>query len=86
VESAGTVQTLRDRKLIARAARLGPQREMFWHTTQLFLETYNLVDIEHLREEGQIEKLLASVDGSTALSGQEFDGPVEAVPEANDLV
>jgi segregation and condensation protein B len=88
VENAGTVQTLRDRKLIARAARLGPQREMFWHTTQLFLETYNLVSIEQLREEGQLEKLLASVDGTTAeeLSEEEFDVPVEAEPEANDLV
>jgi len=36
IESAGTIQTLRNRKLIARSARLGPRRERSWRTTGQF--------------------------------------------------
>jgi segregation and condensation protein B len=42
IESAGTVQTLRNRRLIARSARLGPRRERIWRTIPLFLETFAL--------------------------------------------
>jgi chromosome segregation and condensation protein ScpB len=36
------VQTLRNRKLIARSARLGPLREKIWRTTPPFLDTFGL--------------------------------------------
>ena len=86
MESAGTVQTLRDRKLIARAARLGSQRNLIWHTTQLFLDTFHLASIDEFREPGRFEKLLASADSTAEeLTDEELDLPAEAVIEANDL-
>jgi len=62
IESAGTVQTLRNRKLIARAARLGPRREKYWRTTPLFLETFHLTSLDQLRqEEGRLEQTFPKV-------------------------
>jgi integrase len=37
-----SLETLRNRKLIARTARLGPRRERIWRTTQLFLDNFGL--------------------------------------------
>jgi segregation and condensation protein B len=61
IESAGTVQTLRNRKLIARTAHLGPRREKYWRTTQLFLETFNLTSPDELREAGRLEEVFPTV-------------------------
>jgi segregation and condensation protein B len=61
IESAGTVQTLRNRKLIARSARLGPRRERTWRTTPLFLETFGLASLDELYKEGRMEEVFASV-------------------------
>ena len=61
IESAGTVQTLRNRKLIARSARLGPRRERIWRTTQLFLDTFGLGSLDELYKEGRMEEVFASV-------------------------
>jgi segregation and condensation protein B len=61
IESAGTVQTLRNRKLIARSARLGPRRERIWRTTPLFLETFGLASLDELYKEGRMEEVFASV-------------------------
>jgi segregation and condensation protein B len=61
IESTGTVQTLWNRKLIARTARLGPRREKFWRTTQLFLDTFGLASLDELYKEGRMEQVFASV-------------------------
>ena len=61
IESAGTIQTLRNRKLIARAARLGPRRERIWRTTPLFLATFGLASLDELYKEGRMEEAFASV-------------------------
>lgn len=61
IESAGTIQTLRNRKLIARSARLGPRRERIWRTTPLFLETFALASLDELYKEGRMEEVFASV-------------------------
>jgi segregation and condensation protein B len=61
IASAGTVQTLRNRKLIARTARLGPRREKIWRTTQLFLDTFGLASLDELYKEGRMEQVFASV-------------------------
>ena len=61
IESAGTVQTLRNRKLIARTAHLGPRREKIWRTTQLFLYTFGLASLDELYKEGRMEQVFASV-------------------------
>jgi segregation and condensation protein B len=61
IESAGTVQTLWNRKLIARTARLGPRREKIWRTTQLFLDTFGLASLDELYKEGRMEQVFASV-------------------------
>jgi segregation and condensation protein B len=60
-ESAGTIQTLRSRKLIARAARLGPRRERFWHTTPIFLETFGLASLDELYKDGRMDEVFPSV-------------------------
>ena len=61
IESAGTIQTLRNRKLIVRAARLGPRRERIWRTTQLFLDIFGLASLNELYKEGRMEEVFASV-------------------------
>jgi hypothetical protein len=64
IESEGTVQTLRQRGLIARAARLGPRRERYWRTTPLFLEIFELSSLDELRsEEGRLERTFPKVFG-----------------------
>jgi segregation and condensation protein B len=61
VESAGTVQTLSHRKLIARAARRGPRREKYWRTTPLFLETFGLSSLDELFQDGRMEEVFPTV-------------------------
>ena len=61
IESAGTVQTLRNRRLIARSPRLGPRRERIWRTTQLFLDTFGLASLDELYKGGRMEEVFASV-------------------------
>jgi segregation and condensation protein B len=61
IESASAIQTLRNRKLIARSARLGPRRERIWRTTGLFLETFGLASLDELYKEGRMEEVFASV-------------------------
>jgi segregation and condensation protein B len=61
IESAGTVQTLRNRKLIARSPRLGLRRERIWRTTQLFLDIFGLASLNELYKEGRMEEVFASV-------------------------
>ena len=61
IESAGTIQTLRNRKLIARSAHLGPRRERIWRTTPQFLETFGLASLDELYKEGRMEEVFASV-------------------------
>lgn len=61
VESVGTLQTLRNRKLVARTAQLGPHREKYWRTTPLFLETFNLTSLNDLYQEGRLEEVFPSV-------------------------
>jgi segregation and condensation protein B len=64
IASEGTVQTLAHRRLIARAARLGPRRERYWRTTPLFLETFELASLDELRtEEGRLERTFPEVFG-----------------------
>ena len=70
IESAGTVQTLRNRKLIARSPRLGPRRERIWRTTQLFLDTFGLASLDELYKEGRMEEVFASVYSGEAGAGE----------------
>ena len=76
VESAGTVQTLRHRKLIASSARLGPRREKIWRTTQLFLDTFGLSSPDELYKEGRMEEVFASVysEELAGTAGAEHEG------------
>jgi segregation and condensation protein B len=71
IESAGTIQTLRNRRLIARSSKLGARRERIWRTTQEFLETFGLASLDDLYKEGRMEEVFASVYGAEA--GAEFD-------------
>ena len=64
VESAGTVETLLNRRLIARSARLGPRRERIWRTTQAFLDTFGLASLDELHTEGRMEEVFATVYGT----------------------
>jgi segregation and condensation protein B len=92
VESAGTVQTLRNRKLIARAAHLGPRREKFWRTTPLFLETFGLASLEELYQEGRMEQVFpalysaepSAADAIDPADEEETDGSVRVGDEDQD--
>jgi len=61
IESTATLQTLRDRKLIARTAQLGPHREKYWRTTPLFLETFGVSSLDDLYKDGALEKAFPSM-------------------------
>ena len=52
---------MRDRKLVARTAQLGPHREKYWRTTPLFLETFGVSSLEDLYKEGALEKAFPSM-------------------------
>ena len=65
IESAGTVQTLRNRKLIARSPRLGLRRERIWRTTQLFLDIFGLASLNELYKEGRMEEVFTSLYSGT---------------------
>jgi segregation and condensation protein B len=85
IESAGTVQTLRNRKLIARAARLGPRREKYWRTTPLFLETFHLTSLDQLRQEdGRLEKTFPEVFAAGELLEPEEGEQANRPPPAAD--
>ena len=87
VESTATLQTLRDRKLVARTAQLGPHREKYWRTTPLFLETFGLSSLDDLYKEGAFEKAFPSMyvgveadddDGDQAADGEPQPSPSSA--------
>jgi segregation and condensation protein B len=87
VESTATLQTLRDRKLVARTAQLGPHREKYWRTTPLFLETFGLSSLDDLYKEGALEKTFPSMyvgveadddDGDQAADGESQPSPASA--------
>ena len=61
IESAGTIQTLCKRKLIAREARLGSRHEKRWRTTQLFLDFFGLASPDELYKEECMEEVFVSV-------------------------
>ena len=75
VESAGTLQTLRTRKLIARTAHRGPHREKYWRTTPLFLETFKLNSLDELYQDGALQKLFPSVYSSVMDDDEELEQP-----------
>ena len=87
VESTATLQTLRDRKLVARTAQLGPHREKYWRTTPLFLDTFGLSSLDDLYKEGALEKTFPSMyvgveadddDGDQAADGEPQPSPASA--------
>jgi segregation and condensation protein B len=57
-DCTATIQTLRNRKLVARTAELGPRRQKRWRTTPHFLEVFGLSSIEEFYKEGTKERLL----------------------------
>jgi segregation and condensation protein B len=63
-ESAGTLETLRDRRLIARTAQRGPHREKYWRTTPLFLEAYKLNSLDDLYQAGALREIFPAVYSS----------------------
>jgi hypothetical protein len=75
--------TLRDRKLIARAAHLGSRREKLWRTTPLFLETFSLASLDELYQEGRKEEIFAPVFGEEL--GDKEDGDEYADQPQEDL-
>jgi chromosome segregation and condensation protein ScpB len=61
VVASRTVQTLRNRKLVIRTAKLGTRREKHWRTTQFFLDAFKLKNLEELLLEGVKERVFPSV-------------------------
>jgi len=82
IESAGTVQTLHNRKLIARSARLGPRRERIWRTTQFFLDSFGLASLDELYKEGRMEKVFATVYSGETGSDKGSDLSDNVLPES----
>jgi segregation and condensation protein B len=85
IESAGTVQTLRKRKLIAREARLGPRREKIWRTTQYFLDSFGLASPDELYKEGRMEEVFASVYSGQMGGDQGADPSDNVLPEPAEM-
>jgi segregation and condensation protein B len=78
IESAGTLQTLRNRKLVARTAQLGPRREKYWRTTPLFLETFGLNSLEDLYQEGGLENAFPSLYSGVIDEDDEVEQPEDS--------
>jgi segregation and condensation protein B len=84
IESAGIIQTLRNRKLIARSAHLGPRRERIWRTTPQFLETFGLATLDELFKEGRMEEVFASVYSAEVGGEQRAALPEDADTEMSE--
>jgi segregation and condensation protein B len=78
IKSERTVLTLRNRKLIAGSARWGPRRENIWRTTQLFLDTFGLDNLDELYKEGRMEEIFASVYSAKMVPKREQLFPIMA--------
>ena len=83
IESTGTVQTLRNRKLIARGARLGPRREKLWRTTQLFLDTFGITNIDELYKAGRMEEVFTSVYSAQTNDDAKNEFDEDAISESS---
>jgi segregation and condensation protein B len=81
VESTATLQTLRDRKLVARTAQLGPHREKYWRTTPLFLETFGLSSLDDLYKEGALEKTFPSMYVGVEAEDDDVDQAADGEPQ-----
>jgi segregation and condensation protein B len=81
IESTATLQTLRDRKLVARTAQLGPHREKYWRTTPLFLETFGVSCLDDLYKKGVLEKAFPSMYSGVADDVDQAE-EVEPQPDA----
>ena len=81
VESTATLQTLRDRKLVARTAQLGPHREKYWRTTPLFLETFGLSSLDDLYKEGALEKTFPSMYVGVEADDDDVDQTADGEPQ-----
>ena len=81
IESTATLQTLRDRKLVARTAQLGPHREKYWRTTSLFLETFGVSSLDDLYKEGALEQAFPSMYSGVADDVDQAE-EVEPQPDA----
>jgi segregation and condensation protein B len=81
VESTATLQTLRDRKLVARTAQLGPHREKYWRTTPLFLETFGLSSLDDLYKEGALEKTFPSMYVGVEADDDDVDQAADDEPQ-----
>ena len=81
VESTATLQTLRDRKLVARTAQLGPHREKYWRTTPLFLETFGLSSLDDLYKEGALEKAFPSMYVGVEADDDDVDQAADGEPQ-----
>ena len=81
IESTATLQTLRDRKLVARTAQLGPHREKYWRTTPLFLETFGVGSLDDLYKDVALEKAFPSMYSGVADDVDQAE-EVEPQPDA----
>ncbi len=61
LDSAGTIETLRKRKLIARSTKKPNSRATQWVTTPGFLEMFGLSSIEDLFEDGRLGKIFGPI-------------------------
>lgn len=82
VECAPTVESLRNRGLIARSSHLGTHREKLRRTTQRFLDEFGLVSIDEFYKDGRMEEVFATVySGEMSEAVEEDHGVVEGNPE-----
>jgi len=90
LDSAATLLTLRDLKLVERAAEFGRGKEKYWQTTPLFLETFGLTNLDELhdvaiRSSGFSPSLNHCDLLSEALEGAQADyGPTECADDGGE--
>ncbi len=74
-DSSAVVQTLCNRGLVARAAKLGPRRQKLWCTTPHFLAVHRLKSIEDFREKLTRERIFPTVfnDADEEEGGEELE-------------
>jgi segregation and condensation protein B len=74
-DSSAAVQTLCNRGLVARAAKLGPRRQKLWCTTPHFLAVHRLKSIEEFREKLIKERIFPTLfnDDDEEEGGEELE-------------
>jgi segregation and condensation protein B len=81
VNSQGTLETLKDRGLIAHAGQSSARRKtIHWRTTREFLDQFGLESLDEIFTAGRLERVFGPTYGKLGGAGKEATGIAEPTP------